>query len=164
MLTDRLSSRAKNQATVFMSLSFVSSIRAAPLVFGSREQIVDEWRQHGKNRQRPEQAVSAVQNKLGVSCSCGDKNREEHSSRTRIRRGSWIGNHEECEEQERAALKLFHGDRPGIAEPECPAEQDGRVGSDENAADIAAHGAMHHHAAETRHEKAEVKFAAPLSR
>ncbi len=96
-----------------MKFSFVSSVWTVPLIFRSRQQVIDERSQQRAERQRPEQAVGAIENELNVGGAGGDEDGKENSADARIRRGFGIGNHKEREQQKRAALQLLKRNRHG---------------------------------------------------
>ena len=94
-------------------------------------------------------------------CS-GDEHGIEHARRTAIRRGLWVGNHEEGEQQQRARLHLLHGDGKGITEVECTCEQDGDVHAEEGNGDVGTLCPGQHKACEAQKQERCPGAAAPL--
>src|ERR671919_1077680 len=100
---------ATNRMGFFIEFSFAGLGRrySIPFVFGSRQQSIDERRYHGESGQRPQKPISPVQTKLDIGGAARDENREQDSSRSRIRRRFGVGDHIESEKQQRAALQLL---------------------------------------------------------
>ena len=93
----------------------------------------------------------------------GDR-REDQPPGARIRNGLGVRDHEEREQQQRAALELVHGDRQGIAEPERPRHQQPAMCRQEEKRDVGAPRPLQHHDAEEAEQGREPQCGAPLAR
>jgi len=116
-----------------MKHSFLSPLVAAP-----GEEPVDEGNRHRENRERPDESVGTIENKLDGGRPEGHEQREEHAARPGVGRRLGIGDHEKCEEEKGAAFELMERNRRRLAEPERPAENDRDVESQKGARNVAS--------------------------
>src|ERR1700724_3714812 len=71
------------------------------------------WR---RDKQSPDESVGVVEPDLPHVCDCGDERGVCDSAAAIVGAGHRIGNHEEREQQQRAALELMRPDGPPLAE------------------------------------------------
>src|SRR5258708_5732283 len=71
------------------------------------------WR---RDKQSPDESVGVVEAHLPHVCDCGDQRGVRESAAAIIGAGHRIGNHEEREQQQRAALELMRPYGPSLPE------------------------------------------------
>src|SRR5450432_1887629 len=72
---------------------------------------VEEWNEQGEESERPESTVGPEEPELDVRGAGCDERPEHDASRAGVRRGLRVRNHEEREEEQRAALEPMERDR-----------------------------------------------------
>jgi len=88
---------------------------------------------------------------------------EDEAPEPRVGRGARIGNHEEGEDQQRAALQLVQRDRERIAEPKGAREQERGVAGEEEDRDVGAARGVQHQDGAKGDERCEPDAGAPLA-
>src|SRR3954447_21315749 len=111
---------------------------AMPLVARPRKQRVDDGDENRTGCERPENAVGREEPVVDVPAAERDERGEEDPSRARVGRGLRIGNHEEGEEQQRAALQPVNGNHQRLADPERTSDDERAPENDEGICDVAA--------------------------
>src|SRR3954454_6099064 len=111
---------------------------AMPLVARRRKQRVDDGNENRAGCERPENAVRPEEPVVDVPAAERDERGEEDPSRARVGRGLRVGNHEEGEEQQRAALEAVKRNRERLADPQRPPDHERAPEDDERVRDVAA--------------------------
>src|SRR3954449_8551524 len=137
---------------------------AIPLVARRRKQRVDDGNENRAGGERPENAVRAEEPVVDVPGAERDERGEEDPSRARIGRGLRIGNHEEGEEQQRAALQPVKRNRERLADPESASDDQCAQEDDEGVRDVAARRAIDYQSADAGDQESEEGYVSPLSR
>src|SRR3954471_14680598 len=137
---------------------------AMPLVARRRKQRVDDGDENRAGRERPENAVRAEEPVVDVPAAERDERREEDPSGARVGRGLRIGDHEEGEEQQRAALQPVKRNRQRLADPERPPDDQRAPEDDERVRDVAARRAIDDQSADAGDQESEEGDVSPLSR
>ena len=88
---------------------------------------------------------------------------EENAARARVWRRLRIGNHEECEDQQRAVFESMQRNRQRIAEADRAGDEEGGPEEEKRERDVAALRSNDDDRAGTHHEKSEEGHAAPLT-
>src|SRR4051812_20973689 len=135
----------------------------SPLITTGREKPINQRNGERTDRERPQRSIGSEQSELDVPGSERGDKREQDSSRTRIRRRARIRDHEECKEEQRAAVQAVNRDRQWLTEPQRSTEHQGHVEPDERIGDITPARAVHDEAAEAGHQEPEECDVAPLS-
>src|SRR3954447_7437095 len=128
---------------------------AMPLVARRRKNRVDDGNENRAGGERPENAVRAEEPVIDVPAAERDERGEENPSRARVGRGLRIGNHEEGEEQQRAALQPVKRNRERLADPQRPPDHKRAPEDDERVRDVAARRAIDDQSADAGDEKSE---------
>ena len=134
-----------------------------PGVAAARQEQIDAAARQRARGERPEQAIRAEEAELHVPRAIGDERGKEDAPEPAVRRGLRIGDHEEREEQQRAALQPVQRDGHRLAQPERAPEDQREIGAEKGERHIAPRGAIHHQPAEAGHEKAEERRVSPLA-
>src|SRR3954470_14845635 len=135
---------------------------ATPLVARRGQKRVDDGDENRAGGQRPENAVGPEEPVVDVPAAERDERREEDPSRARIGRGLRIGNHEEGEEQQRAALQPVKRNGQRLDDPERPPDHERAPEDDERVRDVAARGAIDDQSADAGDQKSEERDVPPL--
>src|SRR3954449_6344325 len=137
---------------------------AMPLVARRGQQRVDDGNENRAGGERPENAVRPEEPVVDVPAAERDERGEEDPSGARIGRGLRIGNHEEGEEQQRAALQPVKRNRQRLADPERPSDDERAPEDDEGVRDVAARRAIDYQSADAGDQESEEGYVSPLSR
>ncbi len=127
------------------------------------EKEIDQRREQRAGHERPKRSVGAEHEKLPPPSAKGDQHRENEASRTGIRRGAWIGNHEEGEEKESAALQSVNGNGHRFVKPKRAPEDQCDPCGEEGESDICPCCPHHDQSTETSEEKGEEGDISPLA-
>lgn len=101
---------------------------------------------------------------MHVGRARGDERAEEEAPRAGVGCRLGVGDHEEREEQERAALEAMEGNRERFVERQGPPDDQKKGCRDVRERDVAARRALHDEAAGAGDEEAEERGASPLAR
>ena len=141
----------------------MNGTRVRPFVSLAGNDAIDEGHGRCQHHERVEEPVGLVETKDDDAGDRGVQTCVEHAPRTSIGRGAGVGDHEEREEQQRAALQLVHRHGHRIPQPQRAAEHDGRERQQKGVRDVAARCAVHDEPAEAREEEGEERRASPLT-
>ncbi len=101
-------------------------LRKGPVVAAAGQDAVEERRQGRQREERPDRTVRAKETELDERRAEGDEEAEEDAAVARVGRRLRIGDHEEREEEKRAALEPVERDRERLSQPEPSARGGGR--------------------------------------
>src|SRR3954453_24151643 len=128
---------------------------AMPLVARRRKQRVDDGDENRAGGERPENAVRREDPVVDVPAAERDERGEEDPSRARVGRGLRIGNHEEGEEEQRAALQPVKRNRERLANPQRPSDHERAPENNDRVRDVAALGAIDDQSADAGDQESE---------
>src|SRR3954454_7304795 len=128
---------------------------AMPLIARRRQKRVNDGNENRAGGERPENAVRAEEPVVDVPAAERDERGEEDPSRTRVGRGLRIGNHEEGEEQQRAALQPVKRNRERLADPQRTSDDQRAPEDDERIRDVAARRAIDDQSANAGDQESE---------
>ncbi len=134
-----------------------------PHVAGTGQEPVDEGDGDREERQRPQETVRPEELELHEPGAQRHQRREQDAPASRIGRGLRIRDHEEGEQDERAAFEPMQGNAQGLAEPERSSDEQRGVADEKRKCHVASRGPVHDEAAGGREEEAEHGRAAPLT-
>ena len=135
-----------------------------PLVARRRNEPVDHGHERRGRRQCPHEAVRAEQLEVHVPRTGRDQHGEGDAADPGVGRRLRVGDHEEAEEQEGAALEAVKGDRQRLAERQRPSDQQCGVCGQEGQGHVASGGAVDDQHPGAGHRESKRRRGAPLAR
>src|SRR5208337_1497359 len=121
----------------------------------------NEWR---RDKQSPDESVGAVEPDLPRVSDGGDQRGVRDSAAASVGAGHRIRDHEECEQQQRAALELMRPDGPSIAEVLDAKRERAKIEGEKGPADVAAARALSHQHAQHHEPSRDGHVLTPLAR
>src|ERR1700728_3868658 len=108
-----------------------------PFEFARGPNRVPNRNAYCRDKQSPDESVGVVEPELPQICDRGDQRSVRDSAAAVVGAGHRIGNHEEREQQQRAALELMRPDSPPLAEVFDPKRDRAEIEREERPTDIA---------------------------
>ena len=120
-----------------------------------RQDLVDQEDERGERDQRDVERRPHLHEERHVVCSERHRGREHEAAEPRVGRGARIGDHEEREDQERAALQLMDRNGERIAEPPGACEQQRGVAAEKEDRHVGAARRVQHQDREEAEQRGE---------
>lgn len=137
--------------------------RRRPPIPEAGQDLIEDRDEERQKSERPQQSVRAEQTELDESCAGRHEDRKEDPTRARVGSRFWIGDHEEGEEEERAALEAVKRDRDRLAERERARDDQESVEGEERESHVAPRGAPHDEEPDARDQEPEERRGSPLA-
>ncbi len=128
------------------------------------QNMIEERDEGGEEEERPEWAVGPEESELDESGAGGDEAAVEDAAGARVRGRLRVRDHEEGEDQQRAALEAVERNRERLAEPGGARDDERQVDAQERHGDVRAGGPLHDEAAGAGQEKPPERRLPPLPR
>jgi hypothetical protein len=127
------------------------------------KKAVDEESERGECDQRHVKGRPHLHEEREIMGEERDRERENETPEPRVRCGARIGDHEEGEDQQRAALELMEWNGEGISEPARAGEQQRGMACEKENGDIGAAGRTQHEDGKEAKQRREPHRRAPLA-